>query len=253
MRAAGISIPRIALPVLILAGIGVALGIRVNFDSMPRAKVQYERELVSAMRSNPLNFIVAEEIHTRLSRLRDLHRARSRTAGPKGRLGLAARRGPPAAPPDPRRSGRVEYDEATNALVVPLTNVREEEPRPKEAGGLLPAADGQLGRPGRPDPALAGKVLRGPYGPPEAPVDDLRRAERRKSPPPFGAGRPRGRPPAGPRRHEGFPHRPGQVQHGRSPSSPSPLSRSRSGSRCPGARRAPTSASLSPSPSAITF
>ncbi|HXN34668.1 MAG TPA: LptF/LptG family permease, partial [Opitutaceae bacterium] len=58
MRAAGMSIPRIAAPVLVLAGLGVVLGLRVNFESMPRAKIQYEREFAAAVRANPLSFIV---------------------------------------------------------------------------------------------------------------------------------------------------------------------------------------------------
>jgi lipopolysaccharide export system permease protein len=57
MRAAGLSIPRIAVPVLVLAVIGALLGLRVNFESMPWARVQYHREFAAAMRANPLSFI----------------------------------------------------------------------------------------------------------------------------------------------------------------------------------------------------
>ncbi len=57
MRAAGLSIPRIAMPALLLAALGVLLGLRVNFESMPWARVQYHRELAAAMRANPLSFI----------------------------------------------------------------------------------------------------------------------------------------------------------------------------------------------------
>jgi lipopolysaccharide export system permease protein len=57
MRAAGLSIPRIAMPALVLAALGVLLGLRVNFNSMPWARVQYHRELAAAMRANPLSFI----------------------------------------------------------------------------------------------------------------------------------------------------------------------------------------------------
>jgi lipopolysaccharide export system permease protein len=58
MRASGVSVGRIALPVVILGLIGATIGLPVNFESMPKAKVQYEREFTLALRANPLNFIV---------------------------------------------------------------------------------------------------------------------------------------------------------------------------------------------------
>jgi lipopolysaccharide export system permease protein len=57
MRAAGLSLPRIARPALLLGILGVAIGLRVNFESMPWSKSQYERELAVAVRSNPFSFI----------------------------------------------------------------------------------------------------------------------------------------------------------------------------------------------------
>ena len=57
MRAAGLSILRIALPVLVLAGLGALLALRINFQSMPWAKLEYEREFSSAIKANPLSFI----------------------------------------------------------------------------------------------------------------------------------------------------------------------------------------------------
>ncbi len=57
MRAAGLSLPRIARPALILGIIGMLIGLRVNFESMPWSKSQYERELSVAVRSNPFSFI----------------------------------------------------------------------------------------------------------------------------------------------------------------------------------------------------
>ncbi len=49
MRAAGISMPRLVRPVFILAGLGAALGLYVNFEAMPHAKVVYERDLTAAL------------------------------------------------------------------------------------------------------------------------------------------------------------------------------------------------------------
>jgi lipopolysaccharide export system permease protein len=126
MRSAGISVPRIALPVYLLATIGVAVGLWINFDTMPRAKVQYERELVSAMRSNPLNFFVPKKF------IRDF---------PGYVIYIGSVKGPELRDvwvwqlDDAHRllrlihaeSGHVAFDEASNSLIVPLSNVREEE------------------------------------------------------------------------------------------------------------------------------
>ena len=59
MRAAGIGVRRIARPVLIMGLLGAVAGLPINFESMPWARVQYDRELTAAVRANPLNFIVA--------------------------------------------------------------------------------------------------------------------------------------------------------------------------------------------------
>ena len=58
MRAAGLSLARIARPVWILGALGAALALYVNFESMPRARVAYHKELGDAVRANPLSFIV---------------------------------------------------------------------------------------------------------------------------------------------------------------------------------------------------
>ncbi len=57
MRAAGLSLPRLTVPIIILAVIGSAVGLYFNFDSMPRARVEYHRELAQAVRINSLSFI----------------------------------------------------------------------------------------------------------------------------------------------------------------------------------------------------
>lgn len=58
MRASGISIARIGWPVLLLGALGASSALYVNFESMPMARVQYERELADAVRTSPLSFIV---------------------------------------------------------------------------------------------------------------------------------------------------------------------------------------------------
>ena len=126
MRAVGLSVPRIALPVYALAALGVALGLRVNFESMPRAKVQYERELVSAMRANPLSFIVPKKFirefpgyviyigSVKGADLRDVWVWQLDDARRVLRFVHA-------------ESGHVDYDETANDFIVPLADVREEE------------------------------------------------------------------------------------------------------------------------------
>ncbi len=58
MRAAGLSLPWIARPILLLAAFGVLAGVAVNFQFMPWARVVYHEELAGAVRANPLSFIV---------------------------------------------------------------------------------------------------------------------------------------------------------------------------------------------------
>jgi lipopolysaccharide export system permease protein len=126
MRAAGLSVPRIAMPVLVLAALGVALGLRVNFESMPRAKIQYEREFAKALRANPLNFIVPRTF------IREF---------PGVVVYVGSKNGPDLRDvwfwqlDSEKRvvrfvhaeSGRVDYDEATNEFVIPVSNAHVED------------------------------------------------------------------------------------------------------------------------------
>jgi lipopolysaccharide export system permease protein len=58
MRAAGLSLPWLARPILGLAALGVLVGLVINFQFMPWARVMYHVELGNAVRLNPLSFIV---------------------------------------------------------------------------------------------------------------------------------------------------------------------------------------------------
>ncbi|HEX2854428.1 MAG TPA: LptF/LptG family permease [Opitutaceae bacterium] len=58
MRAAGLSLARIARPVFIFGFLGMLAGLYVNFNSMPWARVEFHRQLTEAVRARPLNFIV---------------------------------------------------------------------------------------------------------------------------------------------------------------------------------------------------
>jgi lipopolysaccharide export system permease protein len=131
MRAAGMSIPRIARPALILAALGVALGLRVNFESMPWARVQYHRELAIAVRANPLNYIRPKTFIREFPGY--VIYVGSKDAGSRDgkdvsdvwiweldslkRVVRFVR----------AESGRVDYDETSNEFVISLHNTREED------------------------------------------------------------------------------------------------------------------------------
>lgn len=126
MRAVGISIPRIAAPVFVLAFFGVLVGLRVNFESMPWARVQYHREFAAAMRANPLSFIRPKTF------IRDFPGCVIYVGSMEGnavkdfwwwqldserRVVRFVR----------AESGRVDYDESQNAFVVTLNHATDEE------------------------------------------------------------------------------------------------------------------------------
>jgi lipopolysaccharide export system permease protein len=131
MRAAGMSVLRIARPAFILAAIGVCIGLRVNFESMPWARVQYHRELAVAVRANPMSYIRPKTF------IREF---------PGYVIYVGAKDQAPKDGNDLRdvwiwaldsqkrvirfvraESGKVAYDEATNDFVISLTNTREED------------------------------------------------------------------------------------------------------------------------------
>ena len=58
MRAAGLSLFRIARPALLLGVLGALAGLYTNFESMPWARVTYDRELTEAVRANPVSILV---------------------------------------------------------------------------------------------------------------------------------------------------------------------------------------------------
>lgn len=140
MRAAGLSIPRIARPALILAALGVALGLRINFQSMPWARVQYHRELATAVRANPLSYIRQKTF------IRDF----PGYVVYVGQKGAGSNTGADVRDfwlwqLDSKRrvvrfvraeSGRVDYDENANEFIVTLSNARVEEHDRKDPDSL---------------------------------------------------------------------------------------------------------------------
>ncbi len=126
MRAAGISLSRLARPVLALGVLCAAGALYINFESMPWARVQYHREFAEALRTNPLSFIVPKTFirdfpghvvyvgEQEGAVLRDIWLWDLDKEGRVRRLVRA-------------QSGRLDYDEATNSLVPTLFNAKTEE------------------------------------------------------------------------------------------------------------------------------
>jgi len=65
MKAAGVSLFRIASPVLVLATIGVGLCLFINLDYAPRARANYRERIAHAFTQDPLSFIQPQMlVHT---------------------------------------------------------------------------------------------------------------------------------------------------------------------------------------------
>lgn len=127
MRAAGLSMSRIARPVFILAALGSAIALFVNFQSMPRARVQYHRQFAQAIRSNPLRIIVPKTF---------LHDFKGCVVYVGEKQGAVMRdfwlwQFDNETDRRVRRvvhaeSGRFDYDETTNELILVLTRAQVE-------------------------------------------------------------------------------------------------------------------------------
>jgi lipopolysaccharide export system permease protein len=131
MRAAGLSVPRIARPALLLGLLGAALALRINFESMPWAKLKYETEFAAAVRANPLSYIKQKTFIREFPGY--VVYIGAKDAGSKD--GSAVRDIWIWELDSERRvfrfiraeSGRVDYDETANEFIVTLSNAREEE------------------------------------------------------------------------------------------------------------------------------
>jgi lipopolysaccharide export system permease protein len=135
MRAAGISVVRSAQPVLLLASLGVLAALYFNFEAMPNARVEYERGFASAIRSNPLNMIAPKTFNRDFpgyviyvgekqgGLMRDIWLWE--LDGERRVLRFAH-----------AESGRVDYDEATNSIVLTPLHVQVETRNPKQPEDL---------------------------------------------------------------------------------------------------------------------
>jgi lipopolysaccharide export system permease protein len=147
IRAAGLSLPWVARPILILAALGVLVGLVINFQVMPVAKITYERELAGAVRTNPLSFIVPRTfIREFPGRVLYVGDKQGQTVKDFWLWELDGQGG--VRNFIHAESGRVAYDEATDELTLNLVNVRVETTGAKPAADDLaaPVAYGQFGR-----------------------------------------------------------------------------------------------------------
>ncbi|HVZ64242.1 MAG TPA: LptF/LptG family permease [Opitutaceae bacterium] len=125
MRTSGISLFRIMRPVFLLAAIGMVTALYVNFQSMPAAKIKYERELALAVRTDPLSFIQpktfirdfrGEVVYVgdiQNSEMRDIWLWELDQEGRAVRLVRA-------------RSGHLDFDSENNELIVTLQDAQLE-------------------------------------------------------------------------------------------------------------------------------
>lgn len=125
LRAAGLSVAWISAPILFFSLIGVTLAALINFQFMPTARLAYQRELAEAVRSNPLSFIVPKTF------IRDFPGIVLYAGEKKGnqlkdfwlweldaqnRVKRFAR----------ANSGRLDFDEENNKLVLTLAHAQAE-------------------------------------------------------------------------------------------------------------------------------
>jgi lipopolysaccharide export system permease protein len=126
MRAAGISVKRASRPVIFLALLGVALGLYFNFESMPKARVEYHQVFAATIRSNPVAIIVPRTF------IRDFSGCVVYIGSKEGAVVHdiwvwqldSERRVKRLIRAD---SGRIDYDEKTNSLVPTLLVAKSEE------------------------------------------------------------------------------------------------------------------------------
>ncbi len=120
MRASGLSLTRIARPVYILAALGAATALYVNFESMPSAKTKYELQLADAVRLIKAKTFI-RDFPGRVVYVGDIQGAVMRDIwlwelDKEGRAVQLVRAG----------SGRIDFDATTTELIVTLSHAQWE-------------------------------------------------------------------------------------------------------------------------------
>jgi lipopolysaccharide export system permease protein len=125
MRSAGLSLLRIARPILILGVLFAVGAYYANFEAMPHARVAYETELRAALRTKPMSFIVPKTF------IRDFKGYVIRVGDRQGnvlrdlwvwKLDEQKR----VVTFERSDTGRLVYDEAANAFILTLTPAQVE-------------------------------------------------------------------------------------------------------------------------------
>jgi len=125
LRASGMSVAWLSAPILFSAILGVIFCLVINFQFMPMARVAYFREMAQAVRQNPLSFIVPKTFirdfpgivlyvgEKRGSALKDFWLWELDAQGRVKRFARA-------------NSGRLDFDETNNKLVLTLVHAQAE-------------------------------------------------------------------------------------------------------------------------------
>lgn len=125
LRSAGVSVAWLSAPIIFLALLGVVASLLINFQFMPEARLAYQKEFAGAVRQNPLSFIVPKTFirdfpgivlfvgDKQGSELRDFWLWE---LDGKNRVKRFAR----------ADTGRLDYDEANNKLVLTLEHTQAE-------------------------------------------------------------------------------------------------------------------------------
>jgi lipopolysaccharide export system permease protein len=125
LRASGLSVAWLSAPILFSAILGVILCLVINFQFMPMARVAYFREMAQAVRQNPLSFIVPKTFirefpgivlyvgEKRGSSLKDFWLWELDAQNRVKRFARAD-------------TGRLDFDEANNKLVLTLEHAQAE-------------------------------------------------------------------------------------------------------------------------------
>jgi lipopolysaccharide export system permease protein len=126
LRAAGLSLGRIARPLLFLGALGAALGLYVNFETMPWARVEYHQQVAAALRANPLSFIKPRTF------IRDFNGYVLYVGEQEGKVLRDIWIWELDKEKRVRRliradSGRLDYDEPSNSLIPTLVHAKSEE------------------------------------------------------------------------------------------------------------------------------
>lgn len=125
LRSAGLSVAGLSAPILFFAVLGTSLSLYINFEAMPNARVTYHKELADALTSNPLSFIVPKTfirdfpgkvIYVGEKRGQILKDFWLWEVDDQKRVRRAAR----------ADSGRLDFDEKNNKLVLTLNRAQAE-------------------------------------------------------------------------------------------------------------------------------